>query len=334
LDACPCSGYTAPSVNRLASILALLLLATSAHARAQDLTPPEAVPEEAPVEAPPVAPTETVAPDSSAPEAPASDVARYLVRPLGGDASAEASAEACDAVRATLAAEGFGVIEDADVAAQIAPARLDAVHRLDDLRPIATELGANAVATVAVWTSDGLPDSVTVSLASGARSFSASETLAGRSLGEGARDAVRGALTRQRNALLVSGGDAGPSIAVSDGLEPGPDVETGPPPPSGPTLFGIIGPGFIAALGASGVGLGVYASLDGYCRARGVSGRCLIGEDPNIGLGVLLIVGGVVAIAGAIVWWVTGAGDPAPAPRIDVAFLPEGGATVTTNGTF
>lgn len=324
-------------MNRFVSIvLGLSLWCVGASAHAQDLTPAEAPPppdvETSPVDA---APAET-APAAIEP-APATEAARYLVRPLGGDATAEASAEACDAVRATLAAEGFGVIEDADVAAQVAPARLSAVHRLDDLRPIATELGASAVATVAVWTSDGAPDSVTVSLANGSRSFSASETLGARSLGEAARDAVRGALTRQRNALLVSGGSVATTVVDADGPEAPPDVEDGEGrPASGPTLFGIIGPGFVAALGASGLGLGVYASLDGYCTARSPAppNRCLIGEDPNVGLGVLFIVGGVVAIAGAIVWWVTGASDPMPAPRIDVALLPEGGAAVTTNGSF
>ncbi len=161
-------------VGRFASILLSLSLFACPLARAQDLSPQEV---------PPPEPEATEAPEAPEAVAPPAAVAIYLVRPLGGDASADASAEACDAVRATLAAEGFGVIEDADVAAQIAPSRLDAVRRLDDLRPIATELGASAVATVAVWTSDGAPDSVTVSLASDARSFSASETLGARSLG-------------------------------------------------------------------------------------------------------------------------------------------------------
>jgi hypothetical protein len=304
--------------------LGVWLFAVAAGARAQDLAPPEAVPEE-----------EEHATEVAPEPVPPADVVIYLVRPLGGDAAAAASAEACDAVRATLAAEGFGVLEDADTLAQISPARLDAVHRLDDLRPIATELGASAVATVAVWTNDGVPDSVTVSLAGGTRSFSASETLGGRTLSEAARDAVRGALTRQRNALLVAGGMVEPLIDETGAPEALPDpLDATPAPASGPTLFGIIGPSFVGALGASGIGLGVYASLDGSCTARSpLSGRCLIGEDPNVGLGVLLIVGGVVAIAGAVVWWVTGAGDPAPAPRIDVAILP-GGAAVTTNGTF
>ncbi len=279
----------------------------------------------------------TVSLSAVAQDTAAAEVPRYLVRPLGGDAAPEVGAEACDAVRATLAAEGFGVIEDADVAAQIAPARLEAVHRLDDLRPIAAELGASAVATVAVWTSDGAADSVTVSLAASGRSFSASETLGDRALGEAARDAVRGALARQRNALLVSGaGSVTTRGDDADDREAGPDVHDGEAPAaSGPTLFGIIGPGLIAAIGASGVGLGVYASLDGYCTARSpvAPNRCLIGEDPNVGLGVLFIIGGVVALAGAVVWWVTGASDPAPAPRIDVALFPGGGG-MTTNGTF
>jgi hypothetical protein len=261
---------------------------------------------------------------------------RYLVVPLGGDAPEAMAAEACDAVRATLAAEGFGVVDGADVAAQVPPARLAEARRLEDVRPIAADLGASAIATVAVWTSDGAASSVTVSIAPGTRSFSATESIAPEHpLAEASRDAVRAALVRQRNALLVSGASTGaveesspatPSAPSSASASSAPHVE--------PTLFGIVGPGLLAAVGAAGIGASVYSMLDATCSVRGpLTGRCLVGENPNYGLGITFLIGGVVALGGAIAWWILGAGDPPPDPRIDVVFL-DGGAVVRTRGTF
>lgn len=268
---------------------------------------------------------------------------RYLVVSLGGDAPEAMAGEACDAVRATLAAEGFGVVDEADVAAQVPPARLAEARRLDDVRPIATELGASAVATVAVWTSDGAASSVTVSIAPGARSFSATEQVtAEHALAESARDAVRAALVRQRNALLVSGSTTGtipdPTTAASSASSSSSSStssgSSSSTPHVEPTLFGIVGPGLLAAVGAAGIGAGIYAMLDTTCSVRGpLTGRCLVGENPNYGLGVTFVIGGVVALGGAIAWWILGAADPPPDPRIDVVIL-DGGAVVGTRGTF
>lgn len=263
---------------------------------------------------------------------------RYLVVPLGGDAPDAMAAEACDATRATLAAEGFGVVDEADVAAQVAPARLAEARRLEDVRPIASDLGASAVATVAVWTSDGAASSVTVSIAPGARSFSATESItAEHGLAEAARDAVRAALVRQRNALLVSGSSTGtvPDAPADPATSAAAASSSGASTPHvEPTLFGIVGPGLLAAVGAAGIGAGVFAVLDTTCSVRGpLSGRCLVGENPNYGVGITFLIGGVIALGGAIAWWILGAADPAPDPRIDVVVL-DGGAVIGTHGSF
>jgi hypothetical protein len=256
----------------------------------------------------------------------AQDAERYLVAPLGGDAPEAMAVSACDAVRATLVAEGFAVIEPADVAT-IAPARFADAHHLEDLRPIATELGATAIATVAVWTSDGAPSSVIVSIAPGTRSFSATETVHA-SLEESARDALRAALARRRDALIVGSGPAPTPAPVA-------------PAASAPlihddSLFGIVGPGFLAALGAAGIGGGIYASLDETCDQRNpMTNVCLRGERPNYGLGVAFIAGGAVALAGAIVWWILGSSsnETSAGPRIDIVTLP-GGGYVSATGRF
>ena len=267
---------------------------------------------------------------ASTPSAPSTDL--FLVASLGGDAPDALAAEACDAVRATLVAEGFGVVDPAD-AATISPARFAAARRLDDLRPIATELSATGIATVAVWTSDGAASSVIVSIAPGERSFSATQAVTS-SLAESARDALRAALARQRDAILVGGGSTQRH-----------ETEVHTPPPEhhdegvirDGQLFGIVGPGFLAAFGAAGIGGGIYASLDATCDQRNpMTGVCLRGERPNYALGVIFIAAGTIALAGAIVWWILGSGDEevSSGPRIDVVLLPDGSGYVGARGTF
>ncbi len=269
---------------------------------------------------------------SETPASATTPAALYFVAALGGDAPDTLAAEACDAVRATLAAEGFGVVDPADVAATISPDRLRGAHRLDDLRPIAAELGATAIATVAVWTNDGVASSVIVSIAPGERSFSATEAVTS-SLSESARGALAAALTRQRDALVVGGG----TTSAHHHHDPA------PPPPAqtgviqNGQLFGIVGPGFLAALGAAGIAGGIYASLDETCDQRSaITGVCLRGERPNYAVGVLFITAGALAFAGAILWWILGSEgeEVSSGPRIDIVMLPDGGGYVGTRGTF
>jgi hypothetical protein len=87
----------------------------------------------------------------------------------------------------------------------------------------------------------------------------------------------------------------------------------------------ILGPTLLAALGAGGIGLGVYALLDGSCEVRGSSGVCLRGEDPNVPLGIVMTVSGILALGGAVIWLLAG-DSVAPQPRIDVVLGPEGGS--------
>lgn len=309
-----------------------LALAGTTPCEAQDLTPPET----AASSPSPSTPTPAPSPSPSPAPAPASDE-RFLVAPLGGDAPGAMVLEALDAVRATLAAEGFAVVDPADVAT-IDPARLAEARRLDDLRPVATELGASGIATVAVWTSDGAASSVIVSLAPGARSFSATHAVDASGLGEAAVAATRAALLRRRDALLVS---AGTSADRTEEPELATAHDTPPPPPhddgviQNGQLFGIVGPGLLAALGAAGIGAGVYASLDETCDYHAPSGVCLRGERPNYALGIVFIGAGTLALAGAIVWWILGAEseESSSGPRIDVVMGPDGGG-VTARGRF
>ncbi|MFO0713804.1 MAG: hypothetical protein U0353_28375 [Sandaracinus sp.] len=88
-------------------------------------------------------------------------------------------------------------------------------------------------------------------------------------------------------------------------------------------LFGVLGPGLLAAVGAAGVGLGIWASLDSTCdRYSADRSVCLRGESQNLGAGIPMIIGGAAALAGAIVWWITDAATPEPEPRIDVVIGP------------
>lgn len=291
---------------------------------AQDLTPAETRDSSSPSDSP----------SSSAAVSEPAAVDRYLVAPLGGDAPEALSAEACDAVRATLAAEGFGVVDPADVAT-ISPARFEGARRLDDLRPIATELGATGIATVAVWTSDGAASSVIVSIAPGERSFSATEAVT-TSLAESARDAVRAALARQRDAILVGGGSTRAHDTTTRPADPTPPAASNGVIQNG-QLFGVIGPAFLAAVGAAGIGGGIYASIDEMCDQRNpITHVCVSGTRPNYALGVIFIAAGTLALAGAIVWWILGSDseEVSSGPRIDVVMLPEGGGYVGTRGTF
>lgn len=315
----------------------MVVLVGAAPCAAQDLTPPETATASTSASASASA-SATPAPSAAPTPTPASDE-RYLVVPLGGDAPEDMLAEALDAVRATLAAEGFSVVDPADVAT-IDPARIGAARRVGELRPIATELGASGIATVAVWTSDGAASSVIVSIAPGARSFSATHAVEGAALGEAAALATRGALVRRRDALLVSAGTSADRSEEHE-LETGHAQVTTPPEThddgvlQNGQLFGIVGPGLLAALGAAGIGAGVYASLDATCDQYAAGGVCLRGERPNYALGIVFIGAGTLALAGAIVWWILGAqsDESSSGPRIDVVLGPEGGG-LSARGRF
>jgi hypothetical protein len=118
-----------------------------------------------------------------------------------------------------------------------------------------------------------------------------------------------------------TGATSGAGSASSADADPGAGSRA-PRPPAPDPLFGILGPGLLAAIGAAGIGLGVWATLDPTCSLRGASGTCLRGEENNVGLGILFIATGALSLAGAIIWWVTGAAAPPTEPRVDIVIGP------------
>lgn len=261
-----------------------------------------------------------------------------IVLSFGGDASPALNAEARDGATAGMVAQGFSVLDEGEIAARIPPARLAAASSIEGLRAIAVELGAESVVSVAVWTSDGAADSVVVSIAPAAspegeavRSFSSTEHVGEAGLGAAARGATLAALNRRTRAALLGGGsghvEAEASTVIEERTveEPDPWAEDESNPGGVESLFGIIGPGFLLALGGAGLGLGIYAVLDENCSVRGpVTGVCLQGDGPNVGLGTLLIIGGALAAGGAAVWWITGA-TTTNEPRVDGIVWQDGG---------
>jgi hypothetical protein len=265
-----------------------------------------------------------------------------LVLSFGGDATDAMNAEARDGATAGLLDQGFTVLAEAEVAARVPPSRLRDATSVDQLRAIAVELGAESVVTVAVWTSGGAADSVIVSVAPArvadgetARSYSGNQSVTEDGLGVAARTAALGALERRTRAAMLGGGSGRVSVETRD---PDPEEEIVAPVEDDPwaetprgesgdfaTLFGIIGPGLLLAIGGAGIGLGIYALLDENCTQRGPeTDVCLMGDAPNIGVGVLLLIGGVLAAGGAAAWWITGA-TAQPQARVDGITLRDGG---------
>ncbi len=295
--------------------------------------------------------TATDTPTSDTVALPAPPAWGALVLSFGGDATEAMNAEARDGATAGLLAQGFTVLAEAEVTARVAPSRIRDASSIDQLRAIAVELGVESVVTVAVWTSGGAADSVIVSVAparsvegDAVRSYSGNQSVGEAGLGEAARLAALGALERRTRAAMLGGGSGHATVSAGEG-DPGDEEEDAPveddpwaEAPRGESsdfesLFGIIGPGLLLALGGAGIGLGVYALLDENCTTRAtMSGDCLIGDAPNIGVGVLLLIGGVLAAGGAAAWWITGA-TAQPQPRIEGITLREGGMLRVT-GSF
>jgi hypothetical protein len=265
--------------------------------------------------------------------------------------------EAREVVARTLAAEGLAVVPDAEVALRVAPARLAAVEGLEQGRAIAFELEARVVVLVAVWLREEVDPpaaaSVVVSLAAGSRTFSATEVVGEGVLESAAEAAARDVIAQRTRALLIEGGTAADRAGTAGGTSRDAAASSGDPgaglhaeggsgpvasgaatsPSSGPgDAYDVIGPTMLGAFGLTGVGLGVFALIDGTCERLGASGACLRGEDPNVPAGVTLTIAGALAAAGAVVWFVTGA-TAGNQERIDVVVLPEGGA-ISARGRF
>ena len=245
-----------------------------------------------------------------------------------------------------LTTDGVAVVPEAELALRVPPARLRAMTSLEDARVLAFELEARVIVGVAVWMrADADPpaaESVAVSVLAGARSFSATRAVADGGVAAAAGEAMRDVRQQQTRAMLIegagmgSGEPAAPAEPEEDDQEEDDQETPAPPPPAPPgdrtPGFDIVGPTMLGAFGAAGIGLGVYAVLDGTCELRGASGICLRGDDPNVPLGVTFTIAGALALAGAVVWFVTGSTVVDTTP-IDIVLGPDGG-TVSARGRF
>lgn len=255
-----------------------------------------------------------------------------VVLSIGGNAPESVAEQARAAAEAALLSDGAVVVPSAEVALRIAPSRLRAIASLADARSVAFDLEARMVVGVAVWMGGEGAESVVVSMLVGSRTFSATREIAQADLEASVASAMTDVRGQQTRALMVEG----PGADAEPAPEPAILARTTPEPPAADQTMGfdIIGPTMLGAFGAAGIGLGVYALMDGVCQARGpVTGICLRGEDPNPSVGVTLTVAGTLALAGAVIWFVTGATISSDQPRIDVVMGPEGGS-FAVRGTF
>ncbi len=241
---------------------------------------------------------------------------------VGGDAPTGQAREAREAVAAALSAEGLRVLPEGDLSLRVPPSRLTGCDSARCAFELGRELGVPMVAAVATWQGADGPASLTVSLVVGPeRAHAASEDVGEGGLPAAARRALRSAQRAQERALLVEG--VGTRVEQDDEPETlRPDEELAPRDRSVeeyvlPTILGVVG--LALAAGA------VYALLPEQCDVVGeLSGVCLRGNAPNIGLGVVMAVTGGLSIAGSILWLVVG-GSPPNMGSIDVVVGPDGG---------
>ncbi len=275
-----------------------------------------------------------------------------VVVALGGNASEAERAPVLAEVVRRFEAEGFAVLGPAELLHRVPPSRL-ALRSTEDAARLAADQSVPRVACVSVWVEAGAVHELSLSLhaLSGARSVRES-TATGAITAEAGLEAVLTAmvgrvLAAERAAVMLDPGsalgsasdtgsgsasDTGSGSASASGSGSGSGGVAGSGTDPGPEpLFGILGPGLLAAIGAAGIGLGIWAVLDPTCDRRGVSGVCLRGEDNNVGVGVVLLATGALSLAGSIFWWITGARAPESEPRIDVVLGP---GTAGVRGSF
>lgn len=260
---------------------------------------------------------------------------RTLVLTMGGDAPADVSAQARAVIVSALEAEGIALVPEGDLAARVSPARVRAVASLDDVRAIAFELEARAAVVSTVWLAEegepAPPASVVVTVLHGARSFTATVAVADEGLAAATQAALAQARAEQTQAALV-GGAVGDEPLRPEGVADPSRVrpataaeEAAARRESQDQIFEIAGPTMLGAFGAAGVGMGVYALLDATCeRLAPISEVCLRGDAPNTPAGVVLVIAGVLAMAGAVVWFAVGA-QPVEVAPIDLVLQPGGG---------
>lgn len=270
-----------------------------------------------------------------------------LVVPVGGDASEAERGRLVDAVASLLRAEGFDVAVPADLVHRVPPSRLaSSSASVEQASRLASELAIARLVCVSAWSGpSGLAEVALSFHALGEGRSIRSATAGGefdsaQPLDDVLAPMIARLLASEREAALLDPGTTMPapraqreqsataSVPIAETRaspsEPAGAADAPTAPRRGPEpLFGILGPGLLAAIGAAGVGLGVWASLDPSCELRGATtGVCLRGEENNLGVGILLIATGALSLAGAVVWWITDAQPPPNEPRIDVVLGP------------
>lgn len=266
---------------------------------------------------------------------------------LGGDAPTGLREHVLAMVAARFEAGGFSVVAPIDLMHRVPASRL-AIESTDDAARLGATLGVPRIACVSVWVSDDEVRELSLSLhaLSGERSVhydAASgsvdgmiqlpalvDRLVAEVLGGAIAYAVSGPNPITSNPRATSPGSSSATPSRATPLEtssslPIEDPEPSRPPASGiEPLFGFIGPTLLAAVGAAGIGLGVWASLDTTCDAYNADRSvCLRGEAQNLAAGIPLMLVGAVSLAGAIAWWVLGSDAPIDSSRIEVGLAPD-----------
>ncbi len=238
--------------------------------------------------------------------------------------------EARVAVTEALVADGVDVMPHDELTRQVAASRLASIREASAVRALAFELEARMAVQVSVALREEVdpPEASTieVSILVGRRTFAITEVVGGEGLAAAARAAVASARAAQTHAMIVEGSDPARETrreASEEGAS-APSTGGGGTRSGGDDIFDIAGPTALGAVGAGGIGLGAWGLLDATCDQRGPSGACLRGENPNVPVGVILIVTGTLAITAALIWFITGATAMEAAP-VDVVIGPEGG---------
>lgn len=261
-----------------------------------------------------------------------------LVISLGGDADAALRAPVLQQVQDLLVADGFVVAGPSELVHRVPPSRL-APSTPGEAVTLAADLSIPRVVCVSVWAVQGHISELSLSLQALSGRRSARDSTATAIVREptdearvlAVRTMVTQVLASERAASMLDPARVStiaPEPAPEEALAPAPDaLAPGDPEP----LFGIIGPGLLTAIGAAGLGLGIWGVLDATCDLRGAAGLCLRGESNNVGVGAVLIITGAASLAGAIAWWVITPATPASPSRIDIALGP---SSLHLRGTF
>lgn len=231
--------------------------------------------------------------------------ARTLVWSVGAEGAADATADLRDAVAAVLAESGLEVLPEAQLDLVLSPTRRRTCRELGCALELAQELRVPVLATVEERAADGQAEhgqderEVAVLLSVGPDARYAGVAPVGADRETAARAAVEEALAAWREA-------EGPSEAVAErSVEPEVPLvdEPGPSPLAERPLIEVILPITVLVGSAALLGLAIYALLPQTCEVKAMDdGVCLVGERPNIALGVVLVAIGLLGAVGGSAW--------------------------------